>query len=241
KLKQLQTTYELKRTAEKADLRVLEIRRDRSQATMRYAEGNSEKMAIKSPIEGLVVINSVWKGGSMGEVLEGDEVRPGLPIMQVVNPKSMEVRARVNQADMPFLKVGQLAQFHLDAFPDLVFSGKLERVAAMGTASNMNDYVRSFSAVFSIVGNDPHLLPDLASAVDAELERLRGTLIVPRDAVETEGGKSYVRVQHGSNWERREVKIVAENNVEFALESGLEAGDVVMRKTQAPTPAGGPS
>lgn len=238
KLKQLEATYQLKRAADKADLRILEIRRDRAGNAMRYAEGNSEKMAIKSPIEGLVVINSIWKGGSMGEVLEGDEVRPGSPILQVVNPSSMEVRARVNQADVPFMKVGQPAEFRLDAFPELVFSGKLERISAMGSVSGMNAYVRTFSAVFSVRGSDTHLLPDLAAAVDAEIERIPGALVVPRDAVELEEGKAYVRVQRGGVWDRRSVKVLAENNVETVLESGVEPGEVVLRKSGA-APAGG--
>jgi len=240
KLKQLEATYQLKRAADKADLRILEIRRDRAANAMRYAEGNSDKMAIKSPIEGLVVINTIWKGGSMGEVLEGDEVRPGSPIMQVVNPNSMEVRARVNQADVPFIKVGQVAEFRLDAFPDLVFRGKLERISAMGAASGMNAYVRTFSAVFSVQGSDSHLLPDLAAAVDAEMDRVPDALVVPRDAVELEAGQAYVRVQRSGAWERRPVKVLSENNVEAMLESGVQPGDVVLRKSVS-MPAGGTS
>lgn len=229
RLKQLEQTKELKLTAYAADLRILEIRRDRARNAMKYAEGNAEKMAIRSPIEGLVVINSVWKGGNMGEVLEGDEVRPGQPIMQVVNPKSMEVRTRVNQADLPFLKVGQRAEFRLDAFPEMVFKGKLERIAAMGTASGMNEYVRNFAAVFSVEGSDAHLLPDLSAAVDAELERRPSALIVPRDALVWEDGKTYVRVQRGDSWEKRLVKVAGEGNVEVVVESGVEPGEVVLR------------
>jgi len=230
----------LKRAAEKADLRILEIRRDRAANAMRYAEGNSEKMAMKSPIAGLVVINSVWKGGSMGEVLEGDEVRPGLPIMQVVNPNSMEVRARVNQADVPFLKIGQAAEFRLDAFPEYVFRGKLERIAAMGTGSGMNEFVRTFSAVFSVQGADARLLPDLAAAVDAEMDRTPNTLLVPRDALEFENGRAFLRVQRGGSWEKRQVKVLGENNVDAAVESGVEPGDIVLRRFGA-APSGGNS
>lgn len=240
KLKQLEATYQLKRTADRADLRILEIRRDRAQRAMLHAEGNAEKMAIRSPIAGLVVINMVWKGGSMGEVLEGDEVRPGLPIMQVVNPESMEVRARVNQADVPFLQPGQRAQFRLDAFPDLVFGGRLERVAAMGAASGMNEFVRNFAAVFSIEGSDARLLPDLAVAVDAEMERIPNALVVPRDAVLAEGGRTFIRVQTNGGWEKRAAKVIGQSDTEAAIESGAQPGEVVLSAAASP-PAGGPS
>lgn len=239
RLKQLEATYQLKRTAERADLRILEIRRDRAQRAMLHAERNAEKMAIRSPIAGLVVVNTVWKGGSMGEVLEGDEVRPGLPILQVVNPGSMEVRARINQADVPFLRPGQPAQFRLDAFPDLVFGGKLERVAAMGASSGMNEFVRHFAAVFSIEGSDARLLPDLAAAVDAELERIPGALVVPRDALLFEGGNAFIRVQRNGGWEKRAVNVIGQSDTEAAIAAGAEPGEVVL--ISAPAAGGGAS
>jgi multidrug efflux pump subunit AcrA (membrane-fusion protein) len=240
KLKQLEATYQLKRAAERADLRILEIRRDRAHKAMLHAEGNAEKMAIRSPIEGLVVINSVWKGGSMGEVLEGDEVRPGLPIMQVVNPESMEVRARVNQADVPFLKPGQRAEFRLDAFPDLIFGGKLERLAAMGSPSGMSAFVRNFAAVFSIEGSDARLLPDLAAAVDAEIERIPNALVVPRDSLFAENGEMHLRVQKNGGWEKRAVKVIGQSDTLAAIASGADEGDVVLTSTATAT-AGGQS
>lgn len=240
KLKQLEATKELKQQAYQADLRILEIRRDRAKNAMLYAEGNAQKMVITSPIDGLVVLGLIWKQNTQAEVTEGDEVRPGQPILQVVNPKTMEVRARVNQADMPFLKVGQRAEFRLDAFPNLVFSGKLERVAAMGAPSSMNEYVRNFAAVFSIDGDDARLLPDLAAAVDAEIERVPGALVAPRDALVAEGDQRFLRVRNGNGWEKRAVKVIGESDVEAALESGVQAGDVVMRNAAgAPAVAGG--
>ena len=56
---------------------------------MQYARENAEKMTIRSPTDGLAVLNSIWKSSQMGEVQEGDEVRPGVSFMQVVNPAAM--------------------------------------------------------------------------------------------------------------------------------------------------------
>ena len=107
KLKQLQETYELKRRAAAADIRILEIRRDRSETNMKQAEANAERMLIASPLPGVAVVKTTFKnGGNMVEFMEGDEVRPGQPVVEVVNPAVMRVRARVNQADMNDLRVG---------------------------------------------------------------------------------------------------------------------------------------
>ena len=89
RLAALKETFDLKRRAAVAELKILEIQAARSQSAMRHAEQNSEKMAIHAPINGVVVLNMIWKGNQMAEVNEGDEVRAGVPFMQVVNPAAM--------------------------------------------------------------------------------------------------------------------------------------------------------
>ena len=62
----------------------------------------------------------------MAEVQEGEEVRGGMPIVDVVNPESMRVRAKVNQADINELAVGQAVRIGLDAYPELSFTGRVD-------------------------------------------------------------------------------------------------------------------
>lgn len=229
RLAQLGETFELKRAAARANLRILEIQRDRALNAMRHAERNAEKMAIRAPMDGLVVLNQIWKGGRMGEVQEGEEIRPGTPFLHVVNPSAMQARARVNQADVPYLRAGQRVQVRLDAYPELVFAGKVEQMAAIGVTSGMSNSVRTFAATFSIEGSDPKLLPDLSAAVEVELERVPGALVVPRDAVWGENGQAYVSVKNGFGFEKRAVKTGAKNDHEVVVESGVEVGAVVER------------
>jgi HlyD family secretion protein len=165
-LAQLKQTFDLKRQAAKASIRILEIQRDRTRETMLHAQNNAELMQIRAPIDGVVVFNTIWKQGNMGEVQEGDQVRPGVPFMQVVNPSSMQVHVSVNQQDLFALRVGQKASVHLDAYPDLVLPGRLESIDPMGRHGDFSSKLRIFSATFSIDGGDPRLMPDLSAAVD---------------------------------------------------------------------------
>ncbi len=168
-LQQLRETFDLKRRAAQAAIRILEIQRDRTRETMLHAKANAELMQIHSPIDGVVVLNTIWKQGKMGEVQEGDQVRPGVPFMQVVDPSMMEVRALVNQEDFLSLQIGQAAKVHLDAYPALVFPGKLEEMAPIGRSGDFSSKLRTFAVVFSIAGNDARLMPDLSAAVDVDL------------------------------------------------------------------------
>ena len=77
-LKQLRETFDLKERARQTQLKDLEIQRDKARGQMLYAQINAQRMVIHSPLEGLVVLNPVWKGSSMGDPQEGDEIWPGL-------------------------------------------------------------------------------------------------------------------------------------------------------------------
>jgi HlyD family secretion protein len=168
---QLRETFDLKRKAAQAAVRILEIQRDRTQQTMLHAQANADLMQIRSPLNGVVVLNTIWKQGTMGEVQEGDQVRPGVPFMQVVDPATMQVRVRANQQDFPSLQVGQTAKVRLDAYPDLVFAAKLDQLAPIGEGGDFSNKLRSFVVIVAIEGNDPKLMPDLSAAVDVDVRK----------------------------------------------------------------------
>jgi HlyD family secretion protein len=165
-LAQLKETFELKRKAAQATIHILEIQRDRNKETMAHAEANASLMQVRAEIDGIVVLNTIWKQGNLGEVQEGDQVRPGVAFMQVVNPSKMEVHVPVNQEDLLRLKVGENAMVHLDAYPTLSFPGRLEAIDPIGRSGDFSDKVRTFAASFSIDGHDPRLMPDLSAAID---------------------------------------------------------------------------
>lgn len=165
-LAQLKDTFALKRRAAQASIRILELQRDRTLETMHHAEANAALMEVRSPIDGVVVLNTIWKQGNMGEVQSGDQVRAGVPFMQVVDPAVMEVQVKVNQQDLSWLRIGQKAHVLLDAYPQLSFEGTLKSIDPMGQHGDFSPMLTRFSATFSIRGNDPRLMPDLSAAVD---------------------------------------------------------------------------
>jgi HlyD family secretion protein len=173
--KQLNETYELKRKAAAAAIHILELQRDRAQEAMRDAQSNSAKMTIRSPMQGVTVRNSLWLGGRMGTVQTGDQVNPGTPFMQVVDPSKMEVRVSVNQSDLAKVHIGDFARVRPDAYPGMSLPAVLDEISPLGLEGNFSDKIRVFSARFSIQGSDPRLLPDLSVALDMDLEGTKGT------------------------------------------------------------------
>jgi HlyD family secretion protein len=233
KLKQLKDTYALKRASDTAAVRVLEIQRDSSKLAMDHAKANSERLAIQSPADGLVVIAQTWKSQGPGDWSVGDDTYGGAGLMQVVNPTSMRVRAQVNQQDIPELREGQSVEIRLDAYPDLIFHGHTDLVSAIGTSGTFSDKVHTFIVLFTIEGTNANLLPDLSAAVNVELDRTPNALVIPRDAVIHRDGKTFVRLIKGNSSEEREIKIAKTDEVDAVVESGIQAGETVLRTAES--------
>jgi len=228
-LKQLKETYQLKRAAATATIRIQEIQRDRALEAMDYAQGNAAKMVVHSPMPGIVVYNTIWLGGRMGTVQQGDQVRPGVPFLQVVDPSQMEVRVALNQVDLLKVHLGQQAQMRLDAYPGMSLPTVLEELSPLGHTGQFTETVRSFTARFSVQGTDPRLLPDLSAALDLDLGSQMNVLVVPRQSIDSEAGHSFVWVKSSVGFEKRTVLTGPRNDLEAVVTSGLTEGDFIRR------------
>ena len=221
-LAQLRKTYDLKLTAARAEVRTLEVRRDRARRAWEHAEANAERLLIRAPIEGLAVLRTIWKSGRLGEPQEGEEVRTGLGLLDVVAEGAMRVRVKLNQSDLPGMAVGLPADITLDAYPARRYSGRLDGLAPVATPG-MSDKVRTLLAVFSVQNADATLTPDLSAAVDVRLGAWSKALTVPRQAISWRDGVAGVSV----NGQWRAVTVTALTEREAVIEKGVAAGDRV--------------
>jgi hypothetical protein len=165
----------------------------------------------------------------MAEILEGEEIRAGVPVVDIVNPAKMRVRVRVNQADINDLRVGQPIRIGLDAYPDLSFSGRVAQVSPLAVTSTLSPKVRYFVMLAEVDGAHERLMPDLTASLDVELARIPNALVVPRDGVEYEEGRPIVRVRQGGRVASKPVTLGGASATEVVVTDGLSAGDVIER------------
>ena len=76
-------------------------------------------MLLKAPINGLAVMQTMFRGTEFAQIQPGDQLYPGMMFMQIVDPSSMIINATVNQVDVDNLRIGQKANVRFDAYPDL--------------------------------------------------------------------------------------------------------------------------
>jgi len=232
--KQLQEDVKPKKISQEAELKVLEMQVDQEQNHVDRHTRNLQRMTMKAPIDGLVVMQPIYRSGQFGQVQEGDQVFPGSYFMQIVDTTQMVVSGTVNQADSQGLALGQKATIRLEAYPDLVLPARLTSVGAMASAStrgmrggSRETFVRQIPVRFAIEAADKRVIPDLSASAEVKFKTEPRSLQIPREAVLEENGRSCALVRQGEGFQKREIRIGGANNTHAVVLAGLSEGDEV--------------
>jgi multidrug efflux pump subunit AcrA (membrane-fusion protein) len=235
----------------RADRRVAELEVRQSRLELRRAENNVNRLVMKAPIDGLVVMQNIFRGSDFDQIKVGDQISPGQMFMQIVDPSSMIVSALVNQLDVEKLRIGQKARMRFDAFPGLELPGHIYAIGSVGKSSRSRpDWVKEMTVVLKLDKMDPRVIPDLSVSADVILNSEESPAIAPREAVFKEAGTEgqapaygvFIRSAEGL-WEKRQVEVGLESNTFIAIKSGLKPGEVIAMDrppepgAQSPPPA----
>lgn len=165
----LQRAARFHEQAEAADLRILELQRDRQKRAVERQQANVALLTLRSPFSGMAALENVWRNNSMGHAQAGDRLYPGQRLVRVFDPGSMVVIVAVGEPDGAILKPGCKAAIHLDAFPDVTFTAHFDSASPVATSA-VDTSIKTFSALFILDQTDPRLLPDLSVAADIEVQ-----------------------------------------------------------------------
>jgi len=214
--------------SEAADLKILELQRDRQKVAWERAQSNGEELVIKAPLPGMVSRENFWHNDTFGPAQEGDQLWPGLPLLRIFDPSGMQVEVAVGEPDRLALTEGSLATVQLDAYPGQTFRAHFDSASPVATPL-LDSTVRTFPALFRLDEQDAHLLPDLSAAVDIELIVKEPALLVPRAALHYRQGKPYVtRIAGADRQEERAVQVGGFDDIWIEITSGLAQGDEVL-------------
>ncbi len=225
---QLLADVQSKKEGHKAEVRILEITLERHERHLGRHATDIDRYTISSPMDGLAVVQSTFRGGEMTSIQQGDQVMPGQMLIKVVDVEKMQVEAAINQAESGLLKVGQTARIQLDAFGGLQLPGRIFSINAMAVGGyRQNFYIRNVPVRIRIEGADPRLIPDLSASVDVLVDRLENARQLPLAALHRDGSRPVVYLKRGQTFEMRPVTLGLQNSTHVAILSGLEGGEDV--------------
>ena len=133
---------------------------------------------VLTPLGGLVsILNNRSGGRSFGQssppVQEGDQIPPGMAIVQLLDLSEMDLMTKAEEVERASLKIGQEAVIYLDALPGKAVRGTVKRV---GSTASMNFFrgeaTKKFECVLSV---DMGELLTHVGASPAQIQRILAT------------------------------------------------------------------
>jgi multidrug efflux pump subunit AcrA (membrane-fusion protein) len=219
-----------KKVSQLADVFILGVTKKRHENHLGRHASDLERYTMKSPIDGLVVVQQTFRGGEMSIIQQGDQIYAGQLFLKVVRPDRMQVEASINQSESDMFRIGQRCKILFDAFPGMSFPGKVYSIGAMATGGmRQNYFIRNVPVKISIDGVDPRLIPDLSASVDVVVAEEANVRQIPASAIhqDPKTGKDVVYVKKGSGFEQREVQLGLRTATHAAVTAGLEVGEEV--------------
>jgi HlyD family secretion protein len=114
-----------------------------AESALAQAQSRLREAQVVSPIDGVVLRKNLEAG---------ETANPGVPILTLVNPKDVWLRAYVPETEVGRLKVGDTATLRVDAFPNRVFTGRLIEIGSEAeyTPRNVQTKKERVNLVFRI-------------------------------------------------------------------------------------------
>lgn len=225
-LASLKKSSQFRTLAAAADLKVLELQRDRQKMAMERAQMNADRLQIRAPIAGMVAQEVIWRRDGPGHPQEGDQLWTGQPLVRIFASGQMEVLVSVAEPDGVALTADAGAEVRLDAYRDRVFHAHFSSASPVASPIPEST-VRMFSARYRLDETDPRLLPDLTAAVDIEWSTKTPVLAVPRAAIHRRNNQTYV-IRAESGRQERAVSLGASDASFIEITAGLREGDPVL-------------
>ncbi len=195
-----------------------------AETSLSAAQAVEAQTSVHAPIAGTVYSVNVARS---------DFVENGALLLQMADLHHERVRAYFDEPEIGALAVGQPVQIKWDAKPGRVWEGHIERVPV----TVMNLGTRTVGEVLvQIDGGDGGLLPDTNVTVAVTTSSESDVLSIPREALYSENGKTYVFKVAKGELRRTPVVTGAFNLTQVAIVSGLKDGDLVATGTTSGLP-----
>lgn len=124
-------------------LEIAKVQLEQSKNIIEQTKRELDKLTIKSPIDGIV--NSL-------QVKDGEFVSMGKLVAEIYDPKNVEIKAYVSEANIGHIVVGQDTDIFIDSHNDNVYSGKVTRInnTAEFTPKNIQTKEERVNTVFEV-------------------------------------------------------------------------------------------
>jgi membrane fusion protein (multidrug efflux system) len=188
------------------------------EANLRLTEAQLAKTVIRAPFEGLLGLRKVSVGGYL---------RPGDAVITLDDIDPIKADFRIPEVFADQVKIGQSIELTVDAVAGRAFTGKVYAIAPQIDESGRSVLLRAR------VSNEKGVLrPGMFARVNLVLEERAGALMVPEEALISQGEQQMVYKVVAGKVEATKVKVGLRQKGRVEILEGLQPGDTVITAGQ---------
>lgn len=189
-------------------------RLDVDRATVALAEARLAKTRIRAPFEGVVGLRSVSPG---------DYIGAGQPLAPLEQISVLKADFRLAEVALPAIKVGQVLNLEVDAWPGQVFPGRVYAIDP-----RLAEDTRSIGVRARVPNDKGQLRPGLFARVRLVIAERADAVLVPEQSVMPQGDKLFVYVIEDGKAAMRPVQLGLRQGGRVEVVAGVQPGDTVI-------------
>lgn len=167
------------RKSSASEIAVQRITVDRSRREIRIAQEAISALTLQAPRDGMVLAaQHPWEGR---KIQEGDSVWTGMTVATLPDLSSMVVEASLSDVDDGRITPGMRVLCVLDAYPSLVFPGRVEEITPVAREAARSPLLRYFPVRIALDKPDPaRMRPGMSVRVEVMGPEIRDAVLAPR-------------------------------------------------------------
>ncbi len=186
---------------------------------------------IYAPHSGMVVYKRERRGGT--EIEEGAMVRERQDILTLPNLTKMQVNTQVHEAVLDQVREGLPASVRVDAFPDKVYRGVVEKVGVVPASTGgwmSSGSAKTYETTVKLIDDVVSLKPGMTAVVNMHVDKIENVITVPVQAIIQANGSTwcYAESANRQGIERRDIEIGRSNDRFVHVKKGIEEGDRIV-------------
>ena len=174
-----------------------------AQKNIKVIQAKIDRLKVYAPVDGYVISK---------EVEVAQDVLPSTIIFQIVDPKTLWVKTKIDERVSAQIRLGQNATITLRSEENRIYKGEVKRVVSVSDAVTLE---REVDVAFQTLPQ-PFFINEQAEVTIA-IKSYKNVIKIPSKVVVQENGKLGVWIVSNYHVEFKAIEIVAQNDDEIAV------------------------
>ena len=165
--------------AREQEIKTRETQLNQQQAGLQSSQHTLAQVRFDAPFDGIVTRRNVEEGEN---VVVGTMNNAGTVLLTVADMSVIEAEVEVDETDVPFVQMGQIAKIEIDAIPDRVFTGRVTEIGnspIQTTGTGTSRTATNFKVTITIDGQIPEVRPGFTCTAEITTATKTQVVAVP--------------------------------------------------------------